>query len=67
MATTNLKPTAETESERIERWRRETLERVGYATSDAAELALRLDVDLHAALGLVKRGCPPDVAAKILL
>ena len=67
MATANLKPTAETESERIERWRREALERVGFATSDAAEIAVRLDVDLHSALKLVKRGCPPDVAAKILL
>ena len=67
MATANLKPTAETESERIERWRREMLERVGYATSDAAEIAVRLDVDLHAAIALVDRGCPPDVATKILL
>ena len=67
MATANLKPTAETETERIERWRREALERAGYAARAAAELALRGDIDLHAAIGLVQRGCPPETAAKILL
>ncbi|MDX6504877.1 MAG: hypothetical protein QOE29_2002 [Gaiellaceae bacterium] len=67
MATANLKPTAETETERIERWRREALERAGYAARAAAELALRSDIDLHAAIGLVESGCPPETAAKILL
>src|SRR2546423_821779 len=50
MATANLKPTVETEIERIERWRREALERAGYAARAAAELALRADIDLHAAI-----------------
>jgi hypothetical protein len=67
MATANLKVGTETESERIERWRREALERAGYAPDSAAELALRADIDLHAAIGLVQRGCPPDVATQILL
>jgi hypothetical protein len=67
MATANLKPAVETETERIERWRREALERAGYAARAAAELAARNDVDLHAAIGLVERGCPPETAAKILL
>ena len=66
MATANLK-TAETETERIERWRREALERAGYAARAAAELALRADVDLHEAIALVERGCPPETAVKILL
>ena len=37
------------ESERVEGWRRERLERAGYAPVDAAELASRLDIDLHRA------------------
>ena len=55
-----------TESERVERWRRERLELAGYAPDAAAELAVRLDVDLHRAVELVKRGCPPDLAKQIL-
>jgi len=54
------------ESERVERWRRERLELAGYTPATAAELAVRTDIDLHRAVDLVKRGCPPDVAEQIL-
>jgi hypothetical protein len=54
------------ESERVEGWRRERLERAGYAPVDAAELASRMDVDLHRAVQLVEQGCPPELAAQIL-
>lgn len=54
------------ESERVERWRRERLELAGYSPLAAAELATRLDVDLHRAVDLVKGGCPPDLAEQIL-
>ena len=57
----------QTEVERIERWRREALERGGYPPEAAAALARRHDVDLHAAVALLTRGCPPDIALKILL
>ena len=57
----------ETESERIERWRVQELERAGYGTSDAAELAGRSYVDLHRAVRLLERGCPPETALRILL
>jgi hypothetical protein len=57
----------ETEIERIERWRREELERAGYPPEAAAQLASRHDVDLHFAAGLVARGCPPETALEILL
>jgi hypothetical protein len=57
----------ETEQERIERWRAETLERAGFAVDDAAELASRHDVDLHTAIGLIEKGCPPEIALRILL
>lgn len=59
--------THETEIQRIERWRAEMLERAGYAHEAAAELAARHDVDLHAAVELVEKGCPADVALRILL
>ena len=56
-----------TERERIERWRAEELERAGYGLDDAIELAARSDVDLHLAVELLKNGCPPDTALRILL
>lgn len=57
----------ETELERVERWRSDELMRVGFDPSQAAELASRLDVDLHAATELVDRGCPHELALQILL
>ena len=57
----------ETEQERVERWRAEELLRAGFDPAAAAELAARLDVDLHAATELVDRGCPPELALRILL
>lgn len=57
----------ETELERIESWRAEMLERAGYAPDEAAEIASRLDVDLHTAIGLAEKGCPPEIALRILL
>jgi len=59
--------TQETEQERIERWRAEMLERAGYSADDASELASRHDVDLHTAIGLIEKGCPAEVALRILL
>ena len=64
-ATETTRP--ETEIERIERWRRTELERAGYSIESAAEIATRLDVDLHQAVQLLERGCPADIAARILL
>jgi hypothetical protein len=56
----------ESEHERVERWRADMLERAGYSPAEAAELAARPDVDLHQAIGLVEKGCSPDVALSIL-
>jgi hypothetical protein len=55
------------EHDRVERWRQDELERAGFAPRDAAELASRQDVDLHGAVDLLQRGCPQDLALKILL
>ena len=57
----------ETEQERVERWRLEALVKVGYDSTSAAQLAVRNDVDLHRAIELVERGCPPEIAVRILL
>ncbi len=57
----------ETESERVERWRSQELERAGYPSRSALELAARNDVDLHVAVDLLRRGCPADLATRILL
>jgi hypothetical protein len=57
----------ETETERVERWRLEELLRVGFDVESATLLAAELAVDLHGAIDMVERGCPPDLAARILL
>jgi hypothetical protein len=56
----------ETELDRVERWRTAELMRVGFPGDDAVALAARLDVDLHEAVALVRRGCPPELAIRIL-
>jgi Tfp pilus assembly PilM family ATPase len=56
-----------TESDKVERWRAEALERAGYEPTAAAMIAMRTDVDLHLAIELIEHGCPPDIALKILL
>jgi hypothetical protein len=56
----------ETELERVERWRTAELMRVGLAGDDAVALASRLEVDLHEAISLVERGCPPELVVRIL-
>jgi len=57
----------ETETERVERWRAEVLEKVGYDPASAIELAVRADIDLHRAIQLVEQGCPPELAVRILV
>jgi hypothetical protein len=67
MASIEIQTLEETESERIERWRAEELERAGYESRSAAKIAVRHDIDLHLAVDLLGRGCPPELALKILL
>jgi hypothetical protein len=57
----------ETEEERVFAWRRSSLLAAGYDQRLSLKLALRGDVDLHRAVELGRAGCPPDVAARILL
>ena len=67
MTAANVNLVTESELERITRWRSEELERAGYARDGALAIAARLDVDLHEAIDLVKRGCPHEIALRILL
>ena len=47
-------------------WRRARLRKAGFDTELAEELSRESDVDLHALIKLVERGCPPPLAARIL-
>ena len=57
----------DSESDVVRRWRFDELLRAGYDIADAAELALRTEIDLHWAVSLVQRGCPSATAARIAL
>lgn len=57
----------ETEEERLFSWRHASLLAVGYEHRLAFKLALRPEVDLHLAVRLRRTGCPPEIAARILL
>jgi hypothetical protein len=50
----------------IVEWRRDRLLAAGFAPDVAAALARDRGVDLHAVLALIDRGCPPELAARIL-
>lgn len=56
-----------TEEERVFSWRHASLLAAGYEHRLAFKLALRHEVDLHLAIRLRQTGCPPDIAARILL
>ena len=59
--------TRDPEVERVVDWRRAELERAGYDRGDARRLAERIDVDLHFAVDLRRRGCSSEIALDILL
>jgi hypothetical protein len=47
-------------------WRRRRLCRAGFDADLAEAIARDCAMDLHELLGLVDRGCPPNLAARIL-
>jgi hypothetical protein len=47
-------------------WRRARLQRAGVPEGIAAALGDDLRLDLHALIGLLERGCPPRLAARIV-
>jgi rRNA processing protein Krr1/Pno1 len=48
-------------------WRVEQLIAAGFDSDAAFVLALDRTVDLHDAIDLVRRGCPPQTALRILI
>ena len=48
-------------------WRFDELVRAGFAACHALAIAVERHVDLHSAVTLLRRGCPPETAARILL
>jgi hypothetical protein len=55
------------EADLVRRWRVEELERAGFAPEDALLLAELRHVDLHRATSLLRDGCPPGLAVRILV
>jgi hypothetical protein len=47
-------------------WRRARLRKAGFGTTLTEQLSHERGVDLHGLIGLVERGCPPPLAARIL-
>jgi hypothetical protein len=56
----------EREAHEIVSWRRDELVHAGFPLPLAAQLARDPCYDLHALIELVERGCPPDLAVRIL-
>jgi hypothetical protein len=47
-------------------WRRDQLVHAGFTLPEAVRLAEDPRYDLHALIELVERGCPPELAVRIL-
>jgi hypothetical protein len=61
-----MKLTDERATPEVRRWRHEQLVASGFALQAAKRLAEDDRYDLHALIELVERGCPPDLAERIL-
>jgi hypothetical protein len=48
-------------------WRSSQVTRSGFPAKDGIRLARRTNVYLHQVADLVARGCPPNLASRILL
>lgn len=67
MSAVEIELVQDTEAERVRLWREDELGRAGYDEGAARILADRPDVDLHAAVSLLRTGCPAEIALRILL
>jgi len=65
--TATLRGTRTPEEARVIQWRAAELVRAGYSTFDADVISIHTEIDLHRAVELPQRGCPPDLALRILL
>ena len=55
------------EAEQVQRWRFDRLVEAGYELETASFLARRVEIDLHLAVDLARRGCPSTTAVRILI
>lgn len=53
-------------TDRVVEWRRDQLAHAGFMLPVARRLALDTRYELHALLELVDRGCPPELAERIV-
>jgi DNA-binding response OmpR family regulator len=60
-------PVTPSDGERTRQWRLEQLVRAGYPQSFAELIARQRHADLHVAVDLVRRGCRPELATRILV
>lgn len=58
--------TSDRATDEVVRWRREQLRGSGFPSPLARRLAGDWRYDLHVLIELVERGCPPDLAARIV-
>jgi hypothetical protein len=63
MQTKTTSPRARDE---VVRWRREQLVASGFAPALASTVSENAHYDVHALIELVERGCPPQLAVRIL-
>ncbi len=66
MTTIKRQPDLPTDPDRVLAWRIDRLREVGCSARLAEALACDRRYDLHALLELVDRGCPAELAARIL-
>lgn len=57
---------AEGDTERVERWREDRLVMAGWNVGFARQIAIRPDIDLHAAIRLIELGCDQRTGWRIL-
>jgi hypothetical protein len=67
MATTQFEELETIQADAVVCWRFEELMRAGYDAGTALIVAGHHEVDLHEAIRLVERGCPPALAVEIVL
>lgn len=66
MARVEVPECDQSEAEKVENWRLRLLTDAGYGRY-AATVARARYVDLHLAIDIVGKGCPPKLATRILL
>ncbi len=67
MSAAELETASAPEIDRVEQWRQDELERAGYDRQSAFLLATSHEIDLHAAVDLLTRGCSVELAVAILV